>query len=59
MEETNIDCKVLPIESFEYPTPVKRPSYSVLNKAKIKKDFGLVIPQWRDSLIICLKYLKD
>ena len=58
MEETNIDCKVLPIESFEYPTPVKRPSYSVLNKAKIKKDFGVVIPQWRDSLRECIGYIK-
>ncbi|MDR0953266.1 MAG: dTDP-4-dehydrorhamnose reductase [Elusimicrobiota bacterium] len=46
----NIDCEVLPIESQEYPSSAKRPHYSVLSKAKIKKDFGIKIPYWRDSL---------
>ena len=45
-----IDCEVLPIESQDYPSSAKRPHYSVLSKAKIKKDFGIKIPYWRDSL---------
>lgn len=51
-------CVVRPIETREYPTPAKRPSYSVLNKAKIKSEFGLDIPYWRDSLKICLAKMK-
>lgn len=49
-EFKNIDCKVKPIGSEEYPSPVQRPAYSVLNKSKIKKVYGLTIPYWRDSL---------
>ena len=45
-----IDCKVKPIASEDYPSPVKRPAYSVMNKSKIKAIFGLQIPHWRDSL---------
>jgi len=56
---SNIECKVNPIESFEYPTPVKRPHYSLLNKAKIKNKFNIQIPYWRDSLKECLKVLKE
>lgn len=43
-------CKVQPISTKEYPTKAKRPMYSVLDKNKIKKTFGLVIPEWKDSL---------
>ena len=46
----NINCEVLPIESQDYPSSAKRPHYSVLSKAKIKKDFGIKIPFWRDAL---------
>jgi dTDP-4-dehydrorhamnose reductase len=46
----NIKCEVLPIEGQDYPSSAKRPHYSVLSKAKIKKDFGIKIPYWRDSL---------
>jgi len=53
-EISNIDCKVNPIETHQYPTPAKRPYYSILNKAKIKRDYGLDIPYWRDSLKNCL-----
>jgi len=53
-EIANIDCKVNPISTNEYPTPAKRPAYSVLNKDKIKKDYNLKIPYWRDSLKSCL-----
>ncbi|PTM09367.1 MAG: dTDP-4-dehydrorhamnose reductase [Bacteroidetes bacterium] len=49
-EIAGIDCSVLPIESYEYPTAARRPHYSVLNKRKIKAAFGLKIPHWRASL---------
>lgn len=47
----NIHCFVKPIASEDYPSPVKRPAYSVMNKSKIKAIFGLKIPHWRDSLV--------
>ena len=53
-----ISCVVSPIESKDYPTPAKRPHYSVLNKEKIKKTFGIEIPHWRDSLVKYLSELK-
>lgn len=46
-----ITCFVKPIASEDYPSPVKRPAYSVMNKSKIKTIFGLQIPHWRDSLV--------
>ena len=54
----NVNCKVNPIETKEYPTPAKRPHYSVLNKSKIKNDFGIEIPYWRDSLKECISKIK-
>ena len=57
-EITGIDCKVSPILSEEFPSPAKRPHYSVLNKSKIKNTFRLEVPYWRDSLKICLKKLN-
>jgi len=53
-----INCKVLPIESKDYPTAAPRPFYSVLNKNKIKKTYNLIIPYWRDSLEKCLRILS-
>jgi dTDP-4-dehydrorhamnose reductase len=50
-------CNVKPIESKDYPTPVRRPHYSVLNKKKIKTTFDISIPYWKDSLEECLKLL--
>ena len=50
-----VNCKVLPILSKDYKTKVKRPHYSVLDKSKIKKDFNLEIPHWKDSLKNCIK----
>ncbi len=47
---TQIDCRILPIESTQYPTPAKRPHYSVLNKGKIKQTYNIVVPHWSDSL---------
>jgi dTDP-4-dehydrorhamnose reductase len=49
-----LPCQVMPIETKDYPTPAKRPSFSVLNKAKIKAAFQLEIPYWRTSLEKCL-----
>ena len=53
-----IRCKVKPIETKDYPTPAKRPHYSILNKAKIKNTFELTIPYWRDGLPQCLEDIK-
>lgn len=50
----DIKCKVTPVLSTEYQTKANRPPYSVLNKAKIKKTFGISIPHWRESLHKCL-----
>ncbi|MEM7104514.1 MAG: dTDP-4-dehydrorhamnose reductase [Bacteroidota bacterium] len=57
MEMKNIDCKVNPIRSADYPTPAQRPSFSLLDKEKIKHEFNIEIPYWRDSLEACLKLL--
>lgn len=54
----NIDCHLSPIESVQYPTPAKRPPFSVLNKGKIKAVFDIKIPHWRTSLVDCLEKLK-
>ena len=48
-------CKINPCHSAEFPSKVTRPPYSVLDKAKIKKTFGVDIPHWRESMIYCLK----
>ena len=50
-------CDVLPCHSEEYPSPVKRPAYSVLDKTKVKETFGLTVPYWTDSLRRCLSAL--
>ena len=52
------NCTVKPISTTEYPTPAKRPAYSVLDTTKIKKVFGITIPKWEDSLEECLKLLS-
>lgn len=58
-EIENINIKVNPIETKEYPTPAKRPYYTVLNKAKIKESFNITIPHWRDSLRECLNKIES
>lgn len=55
---THGTCDVLPCHSDEFPSPVKRPSYSVLDKTKVKETFGIKIPYWTDSLKKCIKKLK-
>ena len=51
-------CNILPCHSNEFPSPVKRPAYSVLDKTKIKEVFGVVVPYWTDSLKKCIYNLK-
>ncbi|NTU53730.1 MAG: dTDP-4-dehydrorhamnose reductase [Chlorobiaceae bacterium] len=59
MDAAALSCKVMPIESSDYPTPAKRPQYSVLNKRKIKELWGLEIPHWHDSLLKMLEQLEE
>ena len=59
MRMAKIECVVNSIETKNYPTPATRPHYSLLNKAKIKKDFSITIPYWKDSLDNCLKVLGE
>lgn len=54
----NTDCDIRPCHSDEFPSPVKRPAYSVLDKTKIKRVFGLDIPYWTDSLRQCMQRMK-
>ncbi|MFT4666682.1 MAG: dTDP-4-dehydrorhamnose reductase [Gammaproteobacteria bacterium] len=54
---TKTDCSVGAIETVDYPTPAKRPPFSVLNKGKIKKTTGIEIPHWEDALTRCLEAL--
>ena len=52
------DCKVNPLHTEEYPTPAKRPHYSVLDKTKIKNTYHIEIPYWMDSLQSCIAELE-
>lgn len=51
-------CHVKPLRTSEYPTPAKRPSYSVLDKTKLKKTYDIEIPYWEDSLAECISSLE-
>ena len=51
-------CDIQPCHSDEFPSPVKRPAYSVLDKTKVKDTFGISVPYWTDSLKICINNLK-
>ena len=59
MRMAKLDCQINPIETKEYPTPATRPHYSLLNKAKIKKEFNIEIPYWKDSLDACLQTMDE
>lgn len=54
-----IKCEVSPVLSDQFPTPAKRPNYSVLNKSKIKNTFDIKIPFWRESLKTCLHKIQN
>ena len=58
-QSCHTDCVILPCHSDEYPSPVVRPSYSVLDKTKFKQTFNLSIPYWTDSLSVCLNNIKQ
>lgn len=55
----NISCKVIPIETKDFPSPAKRPFYSVLNKRKIKETYDIEIPYWKESLAICIQKIQQ
>ncbi|WP_446425068.1 dTDP-4-dehydrorhamnose reductase [Mailhella sp.] len=59
MAESGLPCAVRPLETSEYPTKAARPAYSVLNKTKIRRDFGIVIPHWMDGLKRCIATLNE
>lgn len=52
------ECDIQPCHSHEFPSPVIRPAYSVLDKTKIKETFGIRIPYWMDSLKVCLQNMQ-
>ena len=53
----NTECDIKPCHSDEFPSPVKRPAYSVLDKTKVKETFGIIVPYWTDSLKKCMDNL--
>ena len=55
----NMQCDIQPCHSDEFPSKVVRPSYSVLDKTKIKATFGTVVPYWTDSLKVCMNNLRN
>ena len=59
MKMAKIECQINPIETKEYPTPAKRPHFSLLNKSKIKKEYNITIPYWKDSLDECLSVMGE
>jgi len=54
----NTGCDIQPCHSDEFPSPVKRPAYSVLDKNKVKTTFGIMVPYWTESLKRCVNNLK-
>jgi dTDP-4-dehydrorhamnose reductase len=47
-------CNLLPIQTSEYPAPARRPAYSVLDTGRFRRTFGLTMPDWRQSLSLCI-----
>lgn len=56
-ELTGSACRVDPIPSAQYPTPARRPHYSLLDKTRIRETYGIKIPAWKDSLVRCLSLI--
>lgn len=54
-----METPILPIETYQYPTPAIRPKFSVMNKKKVKTAFNCSIPYWRDSLVVCIQKIKQ
>lgn len=57
-EITGGTCKINPVSTTEYPTPARRPAYSVLDKTKIQKTFGIKLKNWKESLAACIAKIK-
>jgi dTDP-4-dehydrorhamnose reductase len=57
-EATCSDCRLTPIPTSEYPAPAPRPAYSVLDTSRFRETFGLALPDWRQSLALCLADLR-
>ncbi len=58
MNAAKLSCRVIPVETSEYPTPAKRPHYCVLNKSKVKREYSIDIPYWKDSLLKCIERIN-
>jgi dTDP-4-dehydrorhamnose reductase len=58
IKEAGLPCIINPVLSSEFRQIAKRPSYSVMDKTKIRENYGLTIPHWRTSLLKCIKLLK-
>lgn len=52
-------CEINPCRTSEYPSKAPRPAYSVLDKTKVKRTFGIGIPHWRESMLYCLERMKN
>lgn len=57
-KQAKLECRIDPILSKDFPQAAKRPTYSVMDKSKIRENFGVQIPYWRDSLEICMKLIE-
>lgn len=55
----NTGCRITPCHSWEFPSKVTRPAFSVLDKTRVKETFGYTIPHWRDSLAACLPLISE
>jgi len=58
VREAGCKCKILPVLSKDYMQAATRPSYSVMDKTKIRENFGLTIPHWRESFLRCIKLME-
>jgi dTDP-4-dehydrorhamnose reductase len=58
IEEAKLPCNIFPVSSKEFVQAARRPSYSVMDKSKIKETYSISIPHWRTSLLKCMKLLK-
>lgn len=58
MEKAGLSCEIKPIPTSQYPTPASRPHYSVMDKSRIKTDYQISIPYWKNSLQTCLNKLN-
>ena len=59
VEIAGIQCDIYPIKTSQYPTPAKRPQYSLLNRAKIKSVYNIDILDWKKSLEFCIKIISS